>query len=44
MREQVRAETLKVLRYDQTPQIVGPAKVVRSRFPGLGASTARAKK
>jgi hypothetical protein len=37
-------ETLQVLRYDQTPQIVGPAKVLRSRVPGAGGSIARAKK
>jgi hypothetical protein len=38
------SETLRTLRYDQKPQMVGPAKVLRSRVPGGGQSTPKRKK
>jgi hypothetical protein len=34
-------ETLRALRYDQTPHIVGPTKVVRSRVPGAGPTKSK---
>jgi len=38
------SETLRTLRYDQKPQMVGPANVLRSRVPGGGLSTPKRKK
>jgi len=34
-------DTLQALHYDQTPQIVGPTKVVRSRVPGEGPTKSK---
>ena len=38
------SETLRSLRYDQKPQMLGPANVLRSRVPGGGQSTPQRKK